>query len=80
MQSKYYVGRKWLTSGREEYQMHKCLSREADFCDKAYIKKHPGSVWQFSKQGAKNILERRNAAEWDKNCEYFMIPVSEVIE
>lgn len=80
MQSKFYVGRKWLISGREEYQMKKCLSRATDFCDMGYIKKYPERVWQFSRQGAKNIVERCNSGSWNKNCEYFMIPVSEVLK
>lgn len=79
MDQKYYVGRRWIISGREEFQMHKCLSRTTDFCDSGYIKRYPDRVWQFSKQGAKNIVERRNAAEWNKNCEYFMIPVETVL-
>ena len=79
MAQKYFVGRRWKISGREEYQMKKCLSRATDFCDMGYIKRYPDRVWQFSKQGAKGIVDRCNAGSWNKNCEYFMIPVETVL-
>ena len=76
MPNKYFLGRIWKRSGRKEYQMHKCCD---NFCDEGYIKRYPERVWQFSKQGAQNIANRKNAAEWNKNCEYFIIPVEEIL-
>lgn len=73
-EKKYYVGRKSKITGRVEYQRCKCLDR---FCDETYIKNNPKSVWQFSRQGAKNIAERENARNW--NYEYFVIPVEQIL-
>ena len=73
MENKFYVCRIWKRSGRVEFKMHKCLD---NYCDKAYLDRYPDRVWQFSKSGAKKIVDRCNAAEWNKNCEYFMQPVT----
>ena len=75
MPSKYYVARESLISGRVEYQRCKCIDR---FCSEAYIKANPKDVWQFSKQGAVNIVNRENARGW--NYKYFIVPVSEILQ
>ena len=73
MGNKFYVCRIWKRSGCVEFKMHKCLD---DYCDKAYLDRYPDRVWQFSKNGAKRIVDRCNATELNKNCEYFMQPVT----
>ena len=71
---KYLVARTSKLTGRTEYKQHKCTDI---YCGEKYVQLYPDRVWQFSKQGAKGIVDRENAHGW--NYEYFMVPVSDVL-
>lgn len=78
MGEKYYVGRRWPLSGREEFLTTRRFDRQATFCDAEHIKKYPGTVWQFSESEARKLVDKCNAPELDAYCEYFMIPVEKI--
>lgn len=80
---KYYVARKSKFTGRVEYQMYKCLDKK--WCSAEYIRHFPEEVWQFSQQGAEKIADRYNGyrehgALGNWNFEYFIVPVSDILE
>lgn len=75
---KYFVGRKSKITGQVDYQYAKCRDL---YCSEKYIRTYPKRVWQFSKQGAKGIVDRENgiASMHGWNYEYFMIPVTDIL-
>lgn len=73
---KYYVARKSKLTGRVEYQMNKCSDKK--WCSARYILLFPEDVWQFSRQGAKKIVDRYNGLGWHYDC--FVVPVSDISE
>lgn len=67
---KYRVYRKFKISGRVEVLRTKCSNY---WVSKQFLEIYPERVWQFSQQGAKEIVERSNRTT--RNYEYWMEPV-----
>lgn len=65
---KYYVCRISKITGRKEYKLRKTL----DIYVGEMLK---GNCWQYSKQGARGIVERENAHGW--NYDFFTEEVTE---
>ena len=74
---KYYVARKRKTTGRIDLQRCKGLSNY--WVSPEYAKRSPGDVWQFSKRGAENIINRYNKSNARGWYEYLIIPVSDIL-